>query len=571
MGRQERPLQPGPLYDFASDLRKLRQDTGLTYRVLARKAGYSPSALSAAASGDNLPTLDVLLAYVGVCGGDTAHWKRRWQEVSAARTGINPGPGDAGPTAEGPACDEGPAGGEGSGRDGEASQEGSSLASPGRRRRRRPARPARSAHPRRVRTWPAMSRVPGRRLKLAGIVTTVAAVAVVAVALLNSGRSDPQAGVQAGPTSRVSQAAPGHGGHATPKGGPLAYANVSSPPVTGPPKQRSAVPGQTVHAWSHSTGGRIASSPAVADGTVYTASDDHYLYAISAGTGQVLKRVGAGTENDSSPVVADGRVYVGSWNDDSVYAFNASLVRQWTFRTGSAVDSTPTVAGGTVYVGSDDHNMYAIDAATGLQIWKKNLSGEINAKPVVADGKVLVGTKGSDPTADTMYALNAATGDVEWSLQSGPIDSSAAVAGATVYFGSNDDLVRAVELQDGHARWTFNAGGAVESTPAVANGVVYVGSDDGSLYALSAASGKLLWKYGTGAYVQGHPAVAGSSVYFGSYNNNVYALNAATGGLLWQHATGGHVESGPAVAGGVVYVGSDDGTLYALNAATGKV
>jgi transcriptional regulator with XRE-family HTH domain len=62
----------------------------MTYRELARRAGYSASALSAAASGQALPTLDVMLAYVGACGADTGNWQRRWQELSVAGQNGNP-------------------------------------------------------------------------------------------------------------------------------------------------------------------------------------------------------------------------------------------------------------------------------------------------------------------------------------------------------------------------------------------------------------------------------------------------------------------------------------------------
>ncbi|MEV1112172.1 helix-turn-helix domain-containing protein [Micromonospora sp. NPDC049751] len=84
MARHERPVDPtaGPLSSFAHELRKLRVEAGNpTYRRLAEIAGYSASTLSAAASGIRQPSLDVLLAYVGACGGDTAQWRQRWLEL----------------------------------------------------------------------------------------------------------------------------------------------------------------------------------------------------------------------------------------------------------------------------------------------------------------------------------------------------------------------------------------------------------------------------------------------------------------------------------------------------------
>jgi transcriptional regulator with XRE-family HTH domain len=55
----------------------------LTYRQLAVKAGYSRTTLSDAAKGGVLPTVDVVRAYVGACGGDEEEWARRWREVNA--------------------------------------------------------------------------------------------------------------------------------------------------------------------------------------------------------------------------------------------------------------------------------------------------------------------------------------------------------------------------------------------------------------------------------------------------------------------------------------------------------
>jgi hypothetical protein len=94
VGRPERPLDPeaGPVQRFAFELRQLRQRAeGPSYRQLAKRAHYSATALSEAAAGEKLPSLDVALAYVGACGGDRAEWERRWQavaaELSAARAG----------------------------------------------------------------------------------------------------------------------------------------------------------------------------------------------------------------------------------------------------------------------------------------------------------------------------------------------------------------------------------------------------------------------------------------------------------------------------------------------------
>ncbi len=86
MARKPRPVDPtaGPLQEFAHDLRMLRDKAGNpTYRSLARTAGFGATTLGEAAGGVRFPSLDVTLAYVGACGGETAEWEERWQQVNS--------------------------------------------------------------------------------------------------------------------------------------------------------------------------------------------------------------------------------------------------------------------------------------------------------------------------------------------------------------------------------------------------------------------------------------------------------------------------------------------------------
>jgi outer membrane protein assembly factor BamB len=86
-------------------------------------------------------------------------------------------------------------------------------------------------------------------------------------------------------------------------------------------------------------------------------------------------------------------------------------------------------------------------------------------------------------------------------------------------------------------KWQFHTNGQVLSSPAVSGDTLYVGSSDHQLYALDAASGTLKWKFKTDGRITSSPAVSGGIVYFGSYDSNFYAVDTATDQLKWKFKT----------------------------------
>ncbi len=174
-------------------------------------------------------------------------------------------------------------------------------------------------------------------------------------------------------------------------------------------------------------------------------------------------------------------------------------------------------------------------------------------------------------TGSTGYNMVDPVGELKWSFETGAaITSTPVVVGDTVYFGSNDHNLYAVNTVDGSLRWKFTTGSWVESSPAVVNGIVYFGSNDGNFYALDAVTGQKIWDFQTNYVVKSSPAVANGVVYFGSHNYNLYALNARTGSVVWIFPTGSFVYSSPVISNGILYVGSNDNSVYAINASDGR-
>ena len=122
--------------------------------------------------------------------------------------------------------------------------------------------------------------------------------------------------------------------------------------------------------------------------------------------------------------------------------------------------------------------------------------------------------------------------------------------------------------EPGKLIWKFQTGGSeygVHSSPAIgSDGTVYVGSTDKKVYALDGKTGTKKWEFETGGDVKSSPAIgADGTVYVevGYPGNKVLALDGKTGAKKWEFETGG-AHSSPAIGSdGTVYVGSNDKKL----------
>lgn len=184
---------------------------------------------------------------------------------------------------------------------------------------------------------------------------------------------------------------------------------------------------------------------------------------------------------------------------------------------------------------------------------------------------------------------------LKWQFHTGgQVLSSPAFADGTLFIGSSDHFLYALDASTGTLKWKFETGGRVTSSPAVSAGLVFFGSFDSNFYALDAATGKLKWKFKTAGerrfsaphlhgaepaaeimpdpfdFYLSSPVIANGAVFFGSGDTNIYALDAASGTLKWKFKTGDVVHASPAISDGTLFVGSWDSYFYALDAGSGK-
>ena len=199
-------------------------------------------------------------------------------------------------------------------------------------------------------------------------------------------------------------------------------------------------------------------SPALGpDGTVYTASLDGKLYAVSppsgAGTqGTVKWTFDFGEHLGPTPLVSQPVTAPPQRGQDAI---------------GSAASAT-IGPDGTIYIGANNSNFYAIDP-NGQQKWLYEAERELAG----------------------IWTTAALSQDNQ-----------------TLYFGANKGGIYALNTRDGSRKWQYPIFGSVYSSAALdSRGILYTGSDVGHVLVIDSANGQRVTDYDATAQVWTAPAI----------------------------------------------------------------
>jgi outer membrane protein assembly factor BamB len=208
------------------------------------------------------------------------------------------------------------------------------------------------------------------------------------------------------------------------------------------------------------------------------------LFALDAESGEERWKLLTGSRHGRP--VTDGALAVVRSADGVLYAVEASTGEErWSVPFGGS-GGTPALGGGAVIaavergrLGERIGTLTAFDAASGSIRWSLELPERIQGRPVVAGERVYLGVGGA------LVAFATASGDELWRVETGGIQATPAVTGATVYLAagygtpsSGYGELFALATETGTERWQFTLGYLMMATPTVAEGLVVVGSAD---------------------------------------------------------------------------------------------
>ncbi len=138
--------------------------------------------------------------------------------------------------------------------------------------------------------------------------------------------------------------------------------------------------------------------------------------------------------------------------------------------------------------------------------------------------------------------------------------------------------------------WTFQTKDKLLASPVTDGSTVYIGSQDGNMYALNASDGQLRWSFPTEGMIQSQALLTEKVLFFESANV-FYALEPEGGGLIWKfdpemNPEGFEYEgrkfpykldfwddkrSVGTLSGGVIYIGASNGHVYGFQEESGEL
>lgn len=316
--------------------------------------------------------------------------------------------------------------------------------------------------------------------------------------------------------------------------------------------------------WTFEVADGTESTPAIADGLVYIPSLAGQLHALSLADGKSVWTYDTDEEEiKSSPLVHDGTVYFGD-EYGRFHALDAKTGKvRWKIEAESSISSAANLGGDCILFGSYDNSLYCVSAKDGAVTWKVETEGYVHGTPAVADGHAI--SSGCD---GYLRLVDIKTGKESLKMEiGGYVAASPAIRDGQAYFGTFENNVLAVSLEDSKVLWDYShpdRSFAFYSSAAVTDKLTIIGGRDKMVHAIDRKTGKAVWTHSARARVDASPVVVGDRVYVADKGGILKALSLADGKVLWQFETGSGFSGSPAVADGRLVIGTEDGVVYAF-------
>ncbi|MCD4847668.1 MAG: PQQ-binding-like beta-propeller repeat protein [Candidatus Aegiribacteria sp.] len=281
----------------------------------------------------------------------------------------------------------------------------------------------------------------------------------------------------------------------------------------------------------------------------------------------------------------DGETYNGDWLTIRAIVENENEIPeyvQYTLNGQTAVDISRLNTDWYTYMQNDLHHGFSESPAPedNTVFWTAPITGTGHEfpTPVVVDGLVYYP---QNFDGDTLFALDAATGDVEWIFTGiGSTDDAVTVKDGKLYIAS--DSIYCLDALTGARIWATGAGNWEGSTPVMVDNRVYCGCHNGSyasiIFCLDSSNGEVLWDTELSGSTVSCMTCWNNTLFVPTYGcmstpGKLYALDADDGSIEWEKEASsclGYWDSSPTIVDGVIYIGDCDSYIRAIDACSGE-
>ena len=278
----------------------------------------------------------------------------------------------------------------------------------------------------------------------------------------------------------------------------------------------------------------IYGAPVIEGGDVYFGGYNGSVYAVSAADGQLLWEFKTDGPIIGGLALADGSLFVAS-DDGKLYGLDPAKgsLKLGPLAAGDSVWTAPLIAGSTLYLAANNGKLFALDVSTLRPVWDAPFeadAGLITDPVLAAEDTILVG--GID---QRLYAVDAKTGQQKWSFKADNwFWARPLVDKNTVYATNLDHNVYALDLATGKPAWPqpFSTAATVRSSPLLAGDVLIVVDHDGNVYGVDPATGASKWAGPTliGKTVTADPLLLEKEVLVLVEGGDIYRIDPSGGG-----------------------------------------
>lgn len=266
----------------------------------------------------------------------------------------------------------------------------------------------------------------------------------------------------------------------------------------------------------------------------------------------------------------------------------------WKASIGNGVDKyysqlQPAADDEAVYVASREGEVKAFDAITGKQLWSNDFSdhqsNELNRSARFSGGvhlasdTLFIGTENAQ-----VLAIDKSNGELRWLVKvSGEVIASPIYSKGLVIVHTSRGALIALDSNTGDQVWMLNNKSPKltlrgSSTPTISQGGIVYGRADGFVSAALLETGQPLWQlpvarpYGATELdrivdADMQPIIHNGIIYTLAYNGNLVAIDLLKGQQLWEHKYSGY--SDIALSGSTLYLSDYRGYLFAIDSNTG--